>query len=344
MRSGIRAHLSFANVVAVVCLFVVLGGTSVAADAGRWAYASAAALVTGKQVKDRSLTGRDIKRRTLTGAHVKDRSLTRKDFKGSVSGPAGPPGADGAPGEPGTPGDAGPQGDTGPKGETGPAGSIQGAAAGGDLTGTYPNPSIGQGKVLSSHIFDGTIAAADLAGGLSDGAAGTPTLRSLGTGASQAAAGNDPRLSNARTPTANSVGMAALNESEMFAGSNDGTSFDVNAGDNHFIVGSSFTPPVDGVCLVAVGVEIASVGGNTSAHAPILRIAKQVNDATNSDDGGIAFKFAAMAAGTAQNQWRTRLIAVSAGVPVRFGAFLGSAGASFGDDETANVTETHLCL
>ena len=39
------------------------------------------------------------------------------------------------------------------------------------------------------------------AGSLLDGAAGTATLRSLGTGAQQAAAGNDPRLSNSRTPT-----------------------------------------------------------------------------------------------------------------------------------------------
>lgn len=34
-----------------------------------------------------------------------------------------------------------------------------------------------------------------------DTAAGTPALRSLGTGAAQAAAGDDPRLSDARTPT-----------------------------------------------------------------------------------------------------------------------------------------------
>lgn len=43
-----------------------------------------------------------------------------------------------------------------------------------------------------------------------DGAAGTATLRTLGTGAAQAAAGNDARLSDTRTPTAGSVVNASV--------------------------------------------------------------------------------------------------------------------------------------
>jgi hypothetical protein len=37
------------------------------------------------------------------------------------------------------------------------------ASAGGDLTGNYPNPSIGTGKITSNNIFDGSVAPVDLA-------------------------------------------------------------------------------------------------------------------------------------------------------------------------------------
>jgi type VI protein secretion system component Hcp len=98
-------HLSYANVVATLCLFIVLGGSSYAA------------------VK---ISGSDVKRETLTGANIKDGSLLAKDFKKGQL-PGGKPGAPGAQGgqgqvgAPGSPGAPGPSGSQGPQGEPGAA-------------------------------------------------------------------------------------------------------------------------------------------------------------------------------------------------------------------------------
>ena len=67
--------------------------------------------------------------------------------------------------------------------------------AGGSLSGTYPNPG----------IADGAIVGDDINAAHRDGTSGTPSMRTLGTGGQQAAAGNDGRF-----PTANEkAGLAA---------------------------------------------------------------------------------------------------------------------------------------
>lgn len=70
-------------------------------------------------------------------------------------------------------------------------------AAGGDLTGTYPNPSIANLAVTAAKIASGTITDTQVAAANKDGTAGTLSLRTLGTGAQQAMAGNDARVTGA---------------------------------------------------------------------------------------------------------------------------------------------------
>jgi hypothetical protein len=60
----LRRKLSYANVVATLALFIALGGSSYAA-----------LVVTGRNVKDGSLTYRDLKRNTLGGTRIKESSL-----------------------------------------------------------------------------------------------------------------------------------------------------------------------------------------------------------------------------------------------------------------------------
>jgi Collagen triple helix repeat (20 copies) len=97
----IRSKFTTTALIAGLSLTLVTGGT-----------AGAAKLLSGKDIKDNSITGVD----------VKDRSLTAADFRGSIAGPAGPAGPKGDPGQPGTPGPAGEKGQIGPVGPAGPQG------------------------------------------------------------------------------------------------------------------------------------------------------------------------------------------------------------------------------
>lgn len=79
--------------------------------------------------------------------------------------------------------------------------------AGGSLAGTYPNPTFAANTVGTAEVGASIIETGVVVGG----ATGTATaaqgaLRKLGTGANDAAAGNDARLADARTPTGTASG------------------------------------------------------------------------------------------------------------------------------------------
>jgi hypothetical protein len=94
-------HLSYANVIATLALFIALGGTATAA--GRL-------LITGADIQDHSLTGADIKNGSIGTRALS--SLARLNLQGAQ----GPAGLAGAPGATGAAGPGGPQGERGPAG------------------------------------------------------------------------------------------------------------------------------------------------------------------------------------------------------------------------------------
>src|SRR5215204_664015 len=96
----ITRHLSYANVMATIGVFVALGGASYAA------VALPASSVGTKQLKKSAVAAAKIKRNAISSAKVKDGSLQRGDFaSGALL--QGPQGVQGAKGEPGPQGDAG---------------------------------------------------------------------------------------------------------------------------------------------------------------------------------------------------------------------------------------------
>jgi hypothetical protein len=75
MRSKLKRRPSGAMIIALVALFVALGGTAVAK-----------VLITGASVKNHSLTGTDVKNGSIKGANVANNTLTGKQIKESSLG------------------------------------------------------------------------------------------------------------------------------------------------------------------------------------------------------------------------------------------------------------------
>jgi hypothetical protein len=101
MRSKFRSHLSYANVMATVAVFVALGGSSYAAIK-----------VGSKQIVNNSIRSKDIRNDQVRSSDVRNGSLLSKDFKAGQL-PTGPAGRQGPPGVPGADGTDGTDGANG---------------------------------------------------------------------------------------------------------------------------------------------------------------------------------------------------------------------------------------
>lgn len=100
MLTKVTPHLTYANVVSTLCLFIVLGGSSYAVvQLGRNSVGS-------KQIARNAVKASETARRSVGSAEVIDRSLLAKDFRrgqlpAGAPGPTGPAGGTGPPGPPG---------------------------------------------------------------------------------------------------------------------------------------------------------------------------------------------------------------------------------------------------
>ncbi len=113
MNAGKASGFIRHNAIALVALMVALGGTAVAATVAK-------NTVTSKSIKNGKVKSVDVQDEGLTGIDIDEGTL------------------DGIQGTPGERGPQGPQGDSGPQGPPGPSTG----PAGGDLRGSYPNPTL----------------------------------------------------------------------------------------------------------------------------------------------------------------------------------------------------------
>ena len=105
MLNGVRARLTYANVMATTAFFIAIGGS-----------AYAGTQITGGQIQNNTIASADILQNSISSSDIKNGDLLLADFKkkerSKLRGPAGAPGATGATGATGAVGATGAAGDS----------------------------------------------------------------------------------------------------------------------------------------------------------------------------------------------------------------------------------------